>query len=144
MSTPSTRLRPDAHAAYTLHLTLHARRRRRGYRSGRRRRRRRLRHAEPLPPADPGAEALAAKLGAHDAVDDHVGGRVEDEEEVAHDVGDEVADGDWVLAVPLALGVLPDVGDLVEGQQDAGKVAHLQDAMPPSELVCCENGKTNL
>ena len=131
------RARSRSSPATTLHLTLHARRRRRRrYRSGRRRRRRRRgRHAEPLPPADPDAEALAAKLGAHDAVDDHVGGRVEDEEEVAHDVGDEVADGDGVLAVPLALGVLPDVGDLVERQQDARKVADLQDAMPPSELV---------
>ena len=44
---------------------------------------------------------------------------------MAHDVGDEVADGDGVLAVLLALRILVYVGDLVEGEQDAGKVTHL-------------------
>ena len=44
---------------------------------------------------------------------------------MAHDVGDEVADGDGILAVLLALCILVYVGDLVEGEQDAGKVTHL-------------------
>ena len=44
---------------------------------------------------------------------------------MAHDVGDEVADGDGILAVFLALCILVYVGDLVEGEQDARKVTDL-------------------
>ena len=62
---------------------------------------------------------------------------------MAHDVGDEVADGDGVLAVLLALRILVYVGDLVEGEQDAGKVTHLNGrSMAPSIIWKDKSAKT--
>ena len=51
---------------------------------------------------------------------------------MAHDVGDEVVDGDGILAVLLALCILVYVGDLVECEQYAGKVTDLNGGSMPS------------